>query len=305
MTDIWNINPSHVDVDRDLISIPGREGFRGLIIDPQEKSAAQPFRSEWIVSRSDWKDLAEYLETSKTALPNYRFHWNNQNPESSCVYNAGEVVQNVMRNKQLGGEWGIKGAPMSGYCRVTRSRHSGSTMWGCLEKTQAGKLGNGFLPEKNPRNIALFGDYCVHQNSPFIYNNGREYFPDGWEEVAQWFTVVEWYSIDSYEEFVSAMLRGWGVCYGRSGHSIAGLQVVWYQGQACCKYMDSYGHGRGDNGFLIDTPRMMSTGGAWCCREVTLPPDITKPWEPCGEVSYAKQLTKEQFISLDGLGTAA
>lgn len=223
----------------------------------------------------------------------------------NCVHNAAEVVRDTMRNKQLGEKWMVKCSPMSSYCRVTTRRGSGSTMWGALQILKAGIRGNGQLPEKNPRNLAMFGDYCVHQNTPFISNNGRNYFKSDWESIAQWFTVVEWYAISSYEEFISALIRGWGVCYGRSGHSIAGMQAVWYKNQAICKYLDSYGHGRGEDGYLFDSPNKMSTGGAWCCREVTLPPNLARPWDPCGNQPGVTLLTKSQFLQLDPLGAAA
>lgn len=290
---VFNINPAHVDRDfvADLKTIPG---FFGTIIDPAEKSETPSFHAEWGVPRDEWKDRAEYLESKRLALPYYRRHWNNQRPESSCVHNAAEVVRDVMRNKQIGPEFCVKCSPMSSYCRVTRSRNSGSTMWGALQNTKAGTRGNGQVPQDTPRNRELFGNVVFHENSPFVQ---REQLPAGWEDVAQWFTVVEWYAINSYEEFVSALLNSWGVCYGRSGHSIAGLQAVWYQNQICCKSMCSYGPDRGDQGFIVDTPRNMATGGAWCCREVTLPPDLTKPWVP---TSNCKVLTKEQFLAIDG-----
>lgn len=300
--DLFQVNPKLVDVDFDRETI---DGFRGLIVDPAEKSEAPQFRAEWIIPRAEWKDRIEQAEREKTALPFFRKARNNQSPESSCVYNAAEVVSGTMRNVMLGEKWSVKSSPMSGYCRATKRRNSGSTMWGALQNLKAGVRGNGFLPEKNPRNIAMFGDFCVHQNTPFIPNNGQGHFPEGWEDIAQWFTVVEWYSIDSYEEFISALIRGWGVCYGRSGHSIAGMQAVWHKNQAICKYLDSYGHGRGEDGYLFDSPNKMATGGAWCCREVILPPNLARPWEPCGNQAVAKILTKEQFLALDGLGIAA
>lgn len=299
---IFNINPAFIDRDFQLdAKIPG---FFGSIDDPAERSAAPSFSSDWLIPKSEWKDRIEYLEEKRLALPYYRLHWNNQAPMSSCVHNAAEVVQDVMRNKQLGPQYAVKKSPMSSYCRVTTRSGSGSTMWGALQILKAGVIGNGQLPEDNPRNRAIFGDMCVHQNKPFIPNNGRGTFKDGWEKIARWFTVVEWYAIESYEQFVSALIRGWGVCYGRSGHSIAGMQAVWKDNQAICKYMDSYGHGRGDNGFLYDSPRMMNTGGAWCCREVTLPPNLAKPWEPCGAEDGVTILTREKFLQLDGLGVA-
>lgn len=302
--DLFQVNPKFVDVDFD-IDANKIKGFRGLIIDPAEKSDAPQFRAEWIVPRAEWKDRIEQAEREKTALPFFRKARNNQSPESSCVHNAGEVVRDSMRNKQLGEKWMVKCSPMSSYCRVTTRRGSGSTMWGALQILKAGIRGNGQLPEKNPRNLAMFGDYCVHQNTPFISNNGRNYFKSDWESIAQWFTVVEWYAISSYEEFISALIRGWGVCYGRSGHSIAGMQAVWYKNQAICKYLDSYGHGRGEDGYLFDSPNKMSTGGAWCCREVTLPPNLARPWEPCGNQPGVTLLTKSQFLQLDPLGAAA
>lgn len=301
--DLFNIRPQDVDLDFDD-DPTAMEGFFGCHIDPAEKSDPMcgQFNSAWIIPKAEWKDMVEFIEEKKTALPYYRIHRNNQNPESSCVHNVAEVVRDCMRSKTLGLPYHIKCSPMSSYCRVTTRRHSGSMMWGALQATKAGIRGNGQMPEDNPRNRAIFGKHVFHQNTPFAYNHGAKYYKDGWQDVAQWFTVVEWYAINSYEEFVSALIRGWGVCYGRSGHSIAGLQPVMYQGSVACKYLDSYGHGRGTDGYLIDTWRKMSTGGAWCCREVTLPPNLARPWEPCGDVDYVKLLSREKFLKSDGFG---
>jgi len=270
------MNPLFVDVEHE---------FSGYIEDPDGESH---FGSAWpdtlrIYDRSEWRDRARELENAGFAATNYLRPYNNQHPESSCVYNAAEVCLRYIRNRTLGNKYEMKLSPMSGYCRVTTRRHSGSTMWGALG--QVSEI--GLLPERSSeytstelkalhRRSVTMCRHTFHQNTPFMQ---ARYLPEGFEQTARHFRVLEWIRIDNEEQFASALLAPYPICYGRNGHSIAAVQLDFNGREPFAKYLDSYGASKGEGGFLWDSRRRWNTGGAWAARAVTIPDD---PRLPCG-----------------------
>ena len=237
-----------------------------------EETFGSDFPDKWLVPRSSWRDMIREIAEYRITLSNFLEPLNNQNPESSCVSNATESCIRVIRNVSLGVQHSIKLSPMSLYCRVSSRRHSGSTMQDNLHESNE----RGLLPEDNPSNRAMFHTVC-HQNTPFFPS--RE-LPDNWETTARHFRSHEWYQINSRQAFGSALLHRWPICYGRNGHSIAGMDLVFERGRYYCRYLDSYGTDHGENGYLYDSERQWSTHGAWCLRSVTLP---HRPGKPAGD----------------------
>lgn len=202
---------------------------------------------------------------------NYVRPLNNQAPESSCVYNATEAAWRGTWNQVWGNEWEIKASPMSGYCHATRSRRSGSTMWGALLHMQE----IGLLPEDNEKNRKLFKHLC-HQNTPFIQ---RERLPEGYRTTARHIRVREWLKITSGQAYMSAIVKHrYFVVMGRSSHSMVAIDGAWDNG-LFAEICDSYGPQRGDGGYVYDSWRTVcrSTGGAWACRDIYLPDDPAYP----------------------------
>lgn len=243
-------------------------GFDGWIESDEDATYGEPFPDKLLIPRSEWRDRIEERKRAGHELKHFFPKPFNQNPESSCVYNAGCGCLMTVRNFNLGLEHEVRLSPMAGYCRVAKHRHSGSTMWGCLEVLKE----DGVLP--SDKNEKYQFDHVLHENTPFILPRS---LPSGWQETAKLFRVTEWLRIDSREQFGSALLQDMPICYGRSGHSIKGEDMVYENGKFLCRYCDSYGLGRGTDGRLFDSEKMWATGGAWACRTVTLPDDPNAP----------------------------
>lgn len=245
----------------DLIDVDHR--FGGWIESSEDKTFGSAFPDSFLVPRDEWRDRIHEREEAGHSLKNYHPYVYNQHPESSCVYNAAAGCLTIRRNIQLGEKWQVVLSPMSGYGQVARYRHSGSTMWGALGWTSE----HGLLP--SDRYGGRF-PHEFHENRPFDRR-----LPDGWEDTARHFRAIEWFRVDSREQFASALLHDMPICYGRSGHSICAEDLIYDTGRRrfYVRYCDSYGLGRGDDGRLYDSERMWATGGAWACRQVTQPDD--------------------------------
>lgn len=256
------INPAHIDVE---FTADG-------MLSGGDMAFGATFRSEWLIDRSEWRDRIEQKKKHGGGLVQYNLKINDQNPESSCVCNAAETCFRTIWTRQLGVQHSIDFSPMSLYTRICSSRHSGSWMPDALSELED----NGILPEDTPANQVRFRS-VLHQNTPWLRERD---LPDGWENTARHFRVVkgEWYRLpDDRDAFGSALLLDMPICYGRSGHSIAALELVWSDGRYFAKYAQSYGTDVGDDGYQYDSERMWATGGAWCLRAVVMPADVTKP----------------------------
>lgn len=264
-----NISPSLIDVDPDQWR-PGHP-FGGFIETEEDRSFGSAFPDALLIPRREWKDRIRQRKEYGVSLLNYAMPKNDQTPESSCVYNATEAAWRAIWIKCGYPELHL--SPMSGYIRVTRRRHSGSYMWEAGEQLRD----YGLLPENTTENKRLF-HHTFHQNTPFVQ---RERLPDGWEETAQHFRADpdDWMRIDSSEQFASAVLNDFPVVYGRRGHSICAMDLVWSRGKPLIEYLDSYGTkgGRSERGTLYDSESRWATGGAWALRAVRLPDDPDRP----------------------------
>ena len=246
------INDEYVDVSLE---------YAGWLESEEDRSFGIAFPDSLTIDRTEWRDRINERAEASHMLANYHPYVFNQHPESSCVYNAAAGCVMIRWNIQLGVKKQVVLSPMSGYCRVARSRHSGSTMWGAL--TQCSKT--GLLPSDKHSDDY---EHTFHENTPFVWPKS---LPAGWRDTAKLFRATEWFRIDSREQFASALLQDMPICYGRNGHSICAEDLVWDEGRFLVRYCDSYGTSRGDGGRLYDSERHWATGGAWACRVVTVP----------------------------------
>lgn len=254
-----SINPSLIDVDFSA------DGYLG----PGDKSFGAEFKAEWLIPRSEWRDRIELKKKTGGGLRRYNLKINNQNPESSCVCNSAETCFRVKWTEQLGVKHSIDFSPMHLYARICSSRHSGSYMMDALSESAK----NGFVPEDTAKNRLLFNS-VFHQNTPWIPESR---LPPGWQTTARHFRPLEWYKLpNDRDAFGSALISDWPICYGRSGHSIAALELDW-DGKFLACYAQSYGVEAGDQGYQFDSEKNWETDGAWCLRSVTLPDDPSKP----------------------------
>ena len=261
-----DINPAYLDLDE-----PGMPGEYGGLIESQEFDRyGREFPRDLLLDKSTWPDRIRKREKAKHQMKNYSPYVVNQSPTSTCVYCSASSCLMARYNVQVGLKYAVILAPMSGYCFATRRASSGSTMWGAMEWTTE----TGLLPA-NVNGQDRYFKHVLQECKPFIQ---REDMPSGFRETAKHFKVLEWYAISSREEFGSAILQDMPVCYGRSGHSIMGEDlVIDSRGNVVLRYKDSYGTGRGDDGRLYDSQNKWSTGGAWACASVTRPSDPRFP----------------------------
>jgi hypothetical protein len=68
--------------------------------------------------------------------------------------------------------------------------------------------------------------------------------------------------VRSYDGFITALLRGYPVVYGRSGHSICAVRPVFKGNKLYVKYANSWGNW-GENGYGYDSENMIRAGASW------------------------------------------
>lgn len=190
----------------------------------------------------------------------------------NCVFNAAAGVLMRLWCMHVGMQHAVILSPMSGYCQVATSRHSGSYMMDALELTSTW----GLLPSSEHGQKDKF-KHTFHENTPFVRKSS---LPDGCEETAIHFRVKEWLRIENEIHFGSALLNQFPICYGRDGHSICGEDMVFKSGSAdpLCRSCDSYRFkNRDGTGRIYDSMRKWAAGGAWAGRTSTVPHDPAHP----------------------------
>lgn len=245
----------------------------GYIHDDQvsvDEMFGDEFPAEMVIPRGEWQKWITSNHAAGFSLTLYNDTINYQAPEHSCVSNATETAIRVTWNKQLGLNHTVKLSPMALYCRVNSRRWGGSNTIANLNEAST----RGMVPEDTPENKRRFGDIVAHQNAVYF---PASQLPDGWQDTAKHFRIVRAFRVRTAEQFASALLRGWPVVNGRSGHSICHLELVFRDGRYFSKYADSYGTARGDNGYLYDSESKWATNGAWCLVSVTMPDDVRFP----------------------------
>lgn len=237
---------------------------------PDDDQYGDEFPAALIIPRGEWQQWITSNQAAGFSLTLYNDTLNYQAPEHSCVSNATETAIRVVRNRQLGLKHCVKLSPMSLYCRMNSHRWGGSNVFANLEEASS----RGIVPEDTPENKQRFGSVVCHQNAVYF---PASKLPAGWGNVAKHFRPLKFFRVRTSEQFASALLRGFPVVNGRSGHSICHLELVYRNGKFLSKYADSYGTNRGDGGYLYDTESKWATSGAWCLRSVTMPDDPAYP----------------------------
>ena len=235
------------------------------------------FPAALIIPRGEWQQWITSNQAAGFSLTLYNDTLNYQAPEHSCVSNATETAVRVVRNRQLGLKHVVKLSPMSLYCRMNSHRWGGSNVFANLEESSA----RGILPEDTPQNKTRFGSQVARQNAVYFPKSD---LPAGWQNTAKHFRPLKFFRVSTKEQFASALLRGFPVVNGRSGHSICHLELVCRDGRFLSKYADSYGTQRGDGGYLYDSEEKWATSGAWCLLSVTMPDD---PAHPAGKLKLS------------------
>lgn len=213
-----------------------------------------------IIPESQWRELAEAMAAGGGGADKYVTRIYDQKSEGSCVANACSQAHEVSQFKQFGKT--VHLSAMSLYKRIGSSPGSGAMVSDGLEEMQS----RGILPLDNEANRAVFGDKVMP-------NTGwSTKYPDGWEETAKHFKVVEATIINSVNELFTACLRQDPVVVGRSGHSICYLTPIWKDDRWVFKYANSWGDW-GDNGYGYDSSSLYKSSAQWAfaLRVVTNP----------------------------------
>jgi len=191
-----------------------------------------------VIPRNEWPGLV--AQQGRTMQPLVR-KIKNQGQEGSCASNGCSGAAESLYVKQFGPENWVELSAMSLYKRVASSAQSGSTINDNIREIST----RGVLPADNTENRARFKH--VHSNTGFA-----KALPSGWEETAKLFRVVEWFDVRNMDGFISAIFRGAPVFYGRAGHAIFAVSVVYTGGEWAVKYANSWGDW-GEDGFGYDT----------------------------------------------------
>lgn len=274
------VDPSLVDV------VHQYDGLNELPTWEEQEAAmraagAKDFPAEAEIPRVDWDDWIRDQEKYQSAPEHYSGRFSHQGDSHECVTHMSMQLAEITCNRQYGGlGHQVWFSPLALYTRLTGGRQwGGSNVRHALEVM----MSEGMLPEHDGPG----GDndqhkrfkHTVHQTSGRSEGHWptkgwirESQFPDGWEETARCFRVLEAYIIPPDRiAFASAVLR-WGAGNGRNGHSIPHVALVKSdRGEYMSKYKDSY------DLFRFDSERLFSNGG-WCIRAMTMPHD---PAQPC------------------------
>lgn len=216
--------------------------------------------------RSQW----EQLLTEHAGLESLVKKIKNQGNEGSCASNATCQCFEIAWNMSMGTKHWIEMSPISIYRWVASGPSSGSTISGNLRQLRD----VGCLPVDTADNKAILKAAGRPESHVLKTTGYSQSFPGNWKDTAKFFRALEWYDINSFDGFVSALLEGFPVCYGRAGHAICGVRLVKRDGQWTIKYANSWGNW-GEAGYGYDSESYISNAiqsyGAWalCCPVLT------------------------------------
>ena len=206
-----------------------------------------------VIPRSEWQNLIE--EYGITDRPNVEEIYD-QGQEGACTSNAGGQGVAVTTVDQLGEAYFVKFSAISLYKRCGNSPNSGSTVGKNVQELR----NVGILPEtKERQKMEKMGLNPSHSmpNTGFYTP-----MPVGWQETAKYFRLGEYFDIGSMDGFMSALLNGFTVHYGRRGHSVLGVTPKWQNNQFYVEYANSWNENWGNGGFGLDTESGLRRSGA-------------------------------------------
>ncbi len=207
-----------------------------------------------VIPRSEWQSVLEEHKPKLSPLSVYQY---DQNGEGTCTSNAGNQSLCYTYAKQFGRKWVMPTSPIVAYKRCARGPNTGSSV-SCIMR-QLREVGT--LPIDNPENrlkMAAAGLNPAHTLKAVGY---YQKMPEGWRETAKHFRIEEYYDIRSVEGMFSALLLGFPIVYGRSGHAIMGADATKKDGQWYIRYHNSWGNW-GDDGYGYDSERYLGRSSA-------------------------------------------
>jgi hypothetical protein len=203
-----------------------------------------------IIPREQWPTHISAIDAAGGGLDLLVTRIYDQGREGSCTSNATCQSHEILQNAQYGPHRVVHLSAISLYKRVGSSPMSGSSVSANLRELRS----RGALP------VEPCGGLFPHCMS----NTGfSQRYPSGWEATAKLFKGGEYFEIRSYEGFITALLRGYPVVYGRQGHAICAVRPVIRNGRLYVKYANSWHHSWGDHGFGYDSESQIRQGAQW------------------------------------------
>lgn len=256
--------------------------------------AARDFPDELWIDPKDWAAKAEENDVNGTWPVNYLDRFTNQSPTHECTCHSERAGFEACRNRQRGFSYrgpeagerlpesdkygSVWVSPLSIYAEANPQQWGGASTLRVMEIA----VRRGFLPETlQPHDYGFkhalhgtVGKGGVNQShGPWVPLNR---FPEGWQETAKNFRVLEVIIPDMWEQIVCLVLHGRIVNVGRNGHAVPHARWI-PQGSDVnagkMQYPDSY------DLFRYDSVRTLRScvGGASSIASVTTPDDWTKP----------------------------
>lgn len=186
-----------------------------------------------------------------------------QNGDPSCTSNGTCQAHEIKQAQQFGKEHVIALSQLSLYKRVGTAR-SGSSVNENLKEL----LDVGVLPLDTPENRAKGFQHFGPEAGYSRYS-----LPSGWQETAKTFRGFEYYDVEGMQQFYTALALNFPVVYGRSGHAICAVRLMYENGKFIRKYVNSWGSwgtggGDFDYGFGFDSERAGGASWAFALRAV-------------------------------------
>lgn len=263
-----------MSVDPKLVDV--QHQWDGMRDDPSEQdllyAGAKEFPDKYLIERSEWADRIRAHEENQSSADFYSDRFTHQGNSHECVCHAAGQLFLVAWNRQLGGiEHSVWPSPLALYTRITGGRKWGGSV---VIDSLYEMIENGMIPEHDgPGGEDTQKGKFKHTVVQTAGHGARfpkpRDLPDGWEETAKHFRVLEAFTIPDRQAHASALLHGWAICNGRQGHSIPHMNLVKEGNRYLSKYKDSY------DVFRYDSERLW--GGGYCIRSVTMPDDPSKP----------------------------
>lgn len=264
------LDPRWVNVDfRTEAKLVGRK--LGCAINPNPRLGAvspifEEHFAEDIIPQSDWKDLVDTHKPNYAQATTWQY---DQDGEGTCTSNAQSGCVSCVWTNTFGKEFAIAPSPISIYRFCASGPNSGSSVSCNVKRARD----NGCLLIDNAQNRKVLDAMGLDPNHTIKAVGYSQRLPDGaMEETAPYFRIDEAYQIATIEGFFTALIKGFFINYGRSGHAIRGTDAV-YRAKWLCKYHNSWGVW-GDDGYGYDDfdyiRRTSAAYGAWAHRSIRI-----------------------------------
>ena len=199
---------------------------------------------EKVIPRNEWDAMYDEIRPNYSRMKTWQY---NQRNEGTCTANAMGGTMSYAYNRQFG--LSVAPCPTTMYRHCGRSANSGSSTVCILKRARD----HGTLLIDHEQSKDLLRQLKLDPTHVAPATGWNAHIPRGsMEETAIHFRIDEFYEISTIDGFFSALLHGFGILYGRSGHAIHGVDIVKRSGKWTCKYDNSWGNW-GDNGFGYDS----------------------------------------------------